>query len=262
MHNNDENVIESLDTRMRNYEELSYGIKKVDPSSPFIIRLDGNGFSKFTRNLEKPFDIKFSNAMIETCKDLVNKFGASTGYTHSDEITLIFPRCNEESVHMHNGKTMKLVSLTAAYCSVRFNYHLKTDQSVIFDSRIIVYPEPYEILNHMLWRSMYDCYRNCVSTYADTYVGKKKTMGVKIKERIKMLEEIGINFENVDEHWKHGTYIKRKRVKHNVEYINKKSGVVENIECDRNICFTVTLRIYNSPENLKLLLDKYVDTEV
>ena len=36
----------------------------------------------------------------------------STGYTHSDEITLIFPKCeNEESVHMHNGKIMKLVSL-------------------------------------------------------------------------------------------------------------------------------------------------------
>jgi tRNA(His) guanylyltransferase len=255
----EDNLMKSLDTRMREYEANSRGVKSVEPNTPFIIRLDGNGFSKFTKNLEKPFDVSFSNAMISTCIDLVDKFGASTGYTHSDEITLIFPSCNEESVHMHGGKTMKLVSLTAAYCSVRFNYHFKTDKSVIFDSRLIVYPEPYEILNHMLWRSMHDCYRNCVSSYTDKYVGKKKTHGVNVVERIKMLGEVGIDFNNVDEHWKHGTYVKRKKIKKTVEFVSKLTGVKEIIECDRNEYIPFTMQIHNSPENLKLLFDKYTD---
>lgn len=252
--------IESLDTRMRQHEENSQGIKKVDPDKPFIIRLDGNNFSKFTKGLEKPFSIEFSNAMIETCKDLVKKFAASTGYTHSDEITLIFPSCTENSIHMHNGKIMKLVSLTAAYCSVRFTYYFNksSNKSVIFDSRLIVYPEPYEILNHMTWRSMHDCYRNCVSAYTDTYVGKKQTRGVKVEERIKMLAEVGINFDDVDEHWKHGTYIKRKQVKQILRIYKQKTNTRESVECTKNECVTFTLRIHNSPENLKLLFDKYI----
>lgn len=41
---------------------------------------------------EGPYDINFIKAMVRTTSDLVVEFGAMTGYTHSDEITLIFDR--------------------------------------------------------------------------------------------------------------------------------------------------------------------------
>jgi len=51
-----------LGERMKEYKhELN---PKVLPYLPFIIRLDGHKFSKFTRGLKCPFDDNFSQAMI------------------------------------------------------------------------------------------------------------------------------------------------------------------------------------------------------
>lgn len=40
--------------------------------------------------MRRPFDLNFTNAMILTTMDLITEFSATTGYTHSDEITIIF----------------------------------------------------------------------------------------------------------------------------------------------------------------------------
>ena len=45
-----------LDDRMKEYEN---GYKMVvDPSKPYIIRLDGHGFSKFVKPFNKPYDVR------------------------------------------------------------------------------------------------------------------------------------------------------------------------------------------------------------
>ena len=51
-------IASSLSDRMKEYELVSQAklIKKL----PVIIRLDGRGFSKFTRGFEKPFDKELS----------------------------------------------------------------------------------------------------------------------------------------------------------------------------------------------------------
>lgn len=80
----------SLGNRMKEYE------KKFELEVPYnehlIIRLDGHHFSKFTKGFDRPFDNVLRNAMVETTKDLVKEFNASTGYVQSDEITLVIPK--------------------------------------------------------------------------------------------------------------------------------------------------------------------------
>ena len=68
---------------MKSYEKCS----TLDRNQPFILRLDGKNFSKLTRGLKKPFDTSFLDAMIFT---LMEEFRPSTGYCHSDEISLVF----------------------------------------------------------------------------------------------------------------------------------------------------------------------------
>jgi len=169
---------------MKEYEKQQ--LHYIPSSEPFIVRLDGNSFSKFTKQMKKPFDDNFLKAMCLTASDLLLKFQPSTAYTHSDEITLIFPPAltkediaegNITKTHLFNGKHSKIISLTSAYCSVRFNYHLTilmnkhkseypqkyidliNEQSQIFDARILTFNDkPYEMVNHQIWRSVYDCY--------------------------------------------------------------------------------------------------------
>ena len=297
---------EKLSVRMKNYErEFEHNIL---PYEAFIIRLDGRSFSKFTKKLFKPFDVNFVRAMSYTMKDLVVKFEAQTGYTHSDEITLIFaPTCtleeynqvnqvnqetnqetnqvNQEtnqkvksetrsiSSHLFDGRVQKLITLTSAYCSVRFNHHLDLilskncdvnlnnslyeasfirvvkEHEQMFDARIMKFaPDKiHEVLNHQIWRSVYDCKRNAIQTYAHTFLGHKKIMNKNCDEMIEMLKEVGLEWENVPLYLKHGIYCKKVLVE----------KVIGGSVAMRAEYIFKTFKIDFSEENLNLLLEKY-----
>ena len=227
-----------LGDRMKDYE-AEMDILRILPYELFIIRLDGKNFSKFTKGFKKPFDLLFIRAMGLTTMDLVKKFDAQTGYSHSDEITLIFnQRCTKEKyeelceigdkniipIHLFDGRVQKNITLISSYCSVRFNYHLanlmnETDliydekfieiinsHEQIFDARIIKFSQEniHEILNHQIWRSVHDCCRNAISTYAYTHFGSKKIMNKNSSQMIEMLSSIDILWDDVPIFIKHG----------------------------------------------------------
>src|SRR5437016_4556631 len=59
--------------------------KCLPADKPFVIRLDGHGFSKFIRlgGYKKPFDERIAFAMVQTTIDLVNELNAVLGFTES-----------------------------------------------------------------------------------------------------------------------------------------------------------------------------------
>ncbi|WP_228408189.1 MULTISPECIES: tRNA(His) guanylyltransferase Thg1 family protein [unclassified Chryseobacterium] len=82
---------EEIEAVMRKNESLSE--QYILPENFMIVRLDGRGFTRPTKeklSLEKPFDQKFSQAMIDTTKHLFTiGFRVLYGYTQSDEISLL-----------------------------------------------------------------------------------------------------------------------------------------------------------------------------
>lgn len=284
---------EKLGDRMKKFESMVDNQIMIKPCESFIIRLDGRSFSKFTKKFHKPFDIVFVKAMGLTTLDLVKQFEAQTGYTHSDEITLIFNSKSSEDeyleylekqsknlltkddkdlpIHMFNGRIQKILSLVSSYCSVRFNYHLikliepikesydtkfvETIESMnaMFDGRILIFQESakYEILNHQIWRSIYDCSRNAVSTYAHTYFGPQKIMNKDTKQMIQMMmDEKGLDWSDTSQvptFIKHGLYCKKIMV-------NK---VIDGNPALRAEYIFKQHKIDFSQENLDILLAKY-----
>ena len=145
-------AIDALGARMKVYEEQAYVTKILDSNQPLIVRLDGHCFHTFTKGFIRPFDKNLHRAMVLTTGDLVDRFQAYSGYTQSDEITLIFPAANDEEnndendlknnktekkskkknknknnkdrVLLFGGRNVKISSVLAGYCSTRFNYHL------------------------------------------------------------------------------------------------------------------------------------------
>ncbi len=283
--------MELLGDRMKEYEskELNF----VHPTEPYIVRLDGNSFSKFTKRMKKPFDDNFMKAMCLTAGDLLIKFNPSTVYTHSDEITLIFPpaliieeildetdktdedetpKCvlieNATKTHMFNGKHSKIISLVSSYCSIRFNHHLFqlikkhekdysskyieliNDGIQIFDARILTFGDKsYEIVNHQIWRSIYDCHRNAVSTYANSVYTCKETYKKNSMQQIAMLEEKGIFWKDVPLYYKHGTYCKKSYYMKETEHgLAKRTNI-------KYVCFKIEFsELYEN-----LLMSKILD---
>src|SRR6188508_3073546 len=81
---------EVIGDKIKKYENV-FGSLHLDETKPFIVRIDGHCFSKFMSCFILPFDAHFQNVMIETTKDIINQFHGITGYTQSDEISILFP---------------------------------------------------------------------------------------------------------------------------------------------------------------------------
>ncbi|KAJ7859129.1 tRNAHis guanylyltransferase-domain-containing protein [Mycena olivaceomarginata] len=112
---------ETLGERMKRYEAATD--QQLPNDQPALLRIDGHGFSKFTRGFSKPFDQRMHDTMAQTAADLLEYFpAASLAYTQSDEITLVFPAT--ATGRPFNSRVGKLASLAAGYASTRFNHHL------------------------------------------------------------------------------------------------------------------------------------------
>lgn len=111
-----------LDERIKEYYEdrtKTYLMRRMIT----IIRLDGKGFSKFTANLDKPFDKDFSDDMDETAKFLCENIqGAKFAYTQSDEISVVITDFDTlESQAWFDYNLQKMTSLAASFATAKFN---------------------------------------------------------------------------------------------------------------------------------------------
>jgi tRNA(His) guanylyltransferase len=242
--------VKGLGDRMKELEFLN---DKRTPSYQAILsRYDGDKFSALSSALVQSekviFSLTYATAMARTSRDVLLKYPVSTVYVQSDEISIIFPpMCTKEeydtktnkSNHLFDGRHTKLISEIASYISVRFVHHLTNiifsnpdhqkiysehflaklhDCDYHFDGRIVeVGDKISEVVNNLLWRSCYDCFRNCVSMYAHKHIGKKEVLLISTLGRIEMMKEKGFDFTTeVPTYRKYGTYLK----KINIELIN------------------------------------------
>lgn len=231
-----------------------------------IVRLDGHGFSKFTKSMDKPCDNIFMNSMIKTAENLVTEFGAKTAYTASDEITLVFSAHeSENSEHIYKGRKSKIVSLTAGFASVRFNYWLQvfdTEQKYkmkynkgYFDSRAFSTENEEDVLKAVLWRYKYDTKRNGVSAISQTFFSSKKLHKRGIGEQIRMLSDLDVRLTDYPPHLLYGTFVKKVLVP--MEAVDRKTGT--NITAMRTRCESKSYNLleFDSREQIKFLLTKY-----
>ncbi|WFN33765.1 tRNA 5'-guanylyltransferase [Methanogenium sp. S4BF] len=128
---------------------------------PFIVRLDGRAFHRFTRDMgfEKPYDRRFSDAMAAVSEQLLSSSGLepSFAYTFSDEISLFFP------LAPFNGRVEKIDSVCASYAASALTLALHLTEPVAFDSRVIAADVPAAVA-YMVMRQR-EAWRNHINGY-------------------------------------------------------------------------------------------------
>lgn len=201
--------------RMKGYERQRTE-DRLTPGNVFYARLDGRGFSKFTKGLRRPFDPRMSVSMIEVMKYLVEKTNANMGYTQSDEISLVWSP-NLESQMMFDGKVQKLTSVLASMATSKFMYELilagledYLDKLPHFDCRIFELPTLCEGANAMLWREQ-DATKNAITMAASCHFSHKQLQGVSGKDKIRLMQEHhGIAFpDDYPSYFTRGTFARR-----------------------------------------------------
>ena len=222
-----------LGDRIKGYEKV-FTSTRIDPSLPFVMRLDGHGFSNFTRGLKKPYDYNFHLAFTNTTKELMKEFQADTGYTHSDEISLLFyPKQTRNDAGWREphfgGRIQKVITIASAFFTMTFNNELKTifadknDEYIgkeyaydrmmsgkaYFDCRIFQVPNDVEMFSYMFWRSKVDCKRNHDFDLARRHYSKSELDKTNTNDRIKLLLDKDINWDEEPACFRHGSFIKR-----------------------------------------------------
>lgn len=199
---------DELDSRMRVFETAHDHC--VLPELFIVIRLDGRGFTRLTKDvwkLEAPFDARFRDIMHETTAHLFDiGFALAYGYTQSDEISLLLRR---DEVTF-GRKTRKLISTLAGEASAKFS--LTMGAIACFDARISQLPNDGCVRDYFLWRQQ-DAHRNALNAHCYWLLRKSgksarqasnQLLGLSIAEKNEFLFQNGVNFNDLPSWQKRG----------------------------------------------------------
>ncbi|OVE55941.1 tRNA(His) guanylyltransferase Thg1 family protein [Chryseobacterium mucoviscidosis] len=228
---------EEIEAVMRKNESLSE--QYILPENFMIVRLDGRGFTRLTKeklSLEKPFDLKFGQAMIDTTKHLFTiGFRVLYGYTQSDEISLLIHKDDQT----FSRKVRKINSVLAGEASAFLS--LQFQEICVFDCRTISIPNREMIADYFCWRQE-DSHRNSLSAYCYWTLRNNGFNAKQTTERIErmsqsdkneLLFQYGINYNDLPSWQKRGVGI------FNREVIQQGYNPVtqETVDCVRNELF-------------------------
>ena len=248
-------VKDGFGDRMKEFYEFRAKTKLVR-RMPVIIRLDGKAFHTFTKGFAKPFDKRMIETMQETTLELCKSIqGCVFGYTQSDEITLILVDYNAIDVSAwYDYEVQKMCSVAASIATLSFNrifhskirdfvnehykvitdketygeelsnsvnellksYNRAIEMGAMFDARCFNVPQN-DLLNAVLWR-IKDATRNSINSLGQAWFKHKELEGKNTNQVQDMLfEKYGINWNNLSNEEKCGTFIVKKENKFSIE---------------------------------------------
>jgi len=185
------------------------------PRLPVLVRIDGKGFSKWTRGLKYPFDERLEQCRCFTVRRLLGETGAIIGYHQSDEISLVLYSSDPKAQIYADGRWQKIVSHTASIATVAWNIAVrefipeKAHLGATFDSRAWEVPSLEEAANALMWRE-WDASKNSVSMAARAVCSHKELQGKNGSEMQELMFQRGVNWNDYPTWAKRGTYMGRR----------------------------------------------------
>lgn len=216
--------------RMKEYEAVSK--TKLMRRTPVIIRLDGKCAHSFCRNLNRPYDAIFNEALNNTMLRLTKNIqNCVFGYRQSDEISLVLIDYETlETDAWFDYTVQKLTSVAASMATLYFNqefrqlaeeeiwlyrnslvpqsveyqekmekYH-KTlrkciETGLMFDARAFNVPRE-EVTNAIYWRQK-DAIRNSINMCGQYHFSHGELQSKSCEDVLKMLENKGIHWNTM-----------------------------------------------------------------
>lgn len=195
----------SLGDRIKAYER-QFTSFMINPTLPFIARVDGRAFHTYTSKMEKPFDARFTTAMCKTAMKLTDAFDPVISYVQSDEITLVFKPTMEPPF---GGKLSKLNSNIASVATYWFGQfidpNIPTVGIPLFDCRVFNVPDEWEAVNALRFRYR-DAVRNSVSAAARYKFGHAQVNGKNTQEKLQM---VGTDWDSYPRTARYGEFFHR-----------------------------------------------------
>lgn len=205
--------LKDLGTIMKQLEESCPTV--LDPTKWTILRVDGHGFSKFSKRFDNPRDQRLIDAMLYAASQWLNEFHGVTCYVQSDEASLAVPPIDPNipgSALMYNGRVSKIITLSASLYTVAFNKALPEGLKGVayFDCRAFQVDSAEMMQKAFRWRQL-DAFRNGISTAARMLdspdIPKKMLEAYNTKDKLDLVRSRADIYGS--DHLLHGTFVKK-----------------------------------------------------
>jgi len=206
--------------RMKELERASAG-QAINLGHAIYARIDGRGFSRFTRDMQRPFDPRMTAAMRATASHILEQTHADAVYVQSDEISVLWgPALKADGTageHFFGGKPQKLCSILAGLATAAFMKALINDQDGLaawadrmphFDARVVDMEHTQDAVDAIAWRGT-DARRNGIRQLASAHFSHRQLQGRGNREVVQMLAEKGIHLTDQPEASMNGTLLRR-----------------------------------------------------
>lgn len=184
---------------------------RVPPGAFIVVRVDGRSFSRLTERLvDKPFDARFHEWMVDAAKGLLETLHGIYAYTESDEISVLLPRDSD----LFDREVEKLVSIAAARASASFSLACK--EVVEFDARLWIGSREREVVDYFRWRQSDAtrcalngwCYWTLRSEGKSASEATRHLEKASVSAKNELLFERGINFNAIPAWQRRGTGVR------------------------------------------------------
>jgi tRNA(His) 5'-end guanylyltransferase len=179
-------------------------------------RLDGRGFSRLTKSVQRPFDPGLHDSMVAAAHRLMVSFQATLAYVQSDEISLVWTPREETDSWIFAGRREKWLSLLASEGTVSLAMALMDRDSDTyapflaqhphFDSRLVDGLSRADALAFLSWRHM-DGVRNAVQTLAQHHFPKKSLHHQSLETLRQRLLDHGTPLDSMPPAFRYGTLL-------------------------------------------------------
>jgi tRNA(His) 5'-end guanylyltransferase len=211
-------MAKTLFERHKAYEEKTD--YEILPKIPVIVKVNGKGFAKLTKNISKPFDHKLSTIFNQTMFSIVKQIeGVVFAYQYSDKIILTIRNDQtNDSEPWFGNKLQKINSVISSLVTHEFLFYRnemdnppELDGSTIFTVHTFPVPNFDEAVNYYIYRQ-YRCIQDAVN---DTvYARLRTTYGASLQdvlehkgtdERKELLKQEGIDFDKYPANFRFGS---------------------------------------------------------
>lgn len=201
-----------------------------------VLRVDGRAFSRWTRDLVKPFDPEFTAAMQVIAKALcVEVQNAQMAYVQSDEVSVLVD-VPEGGQPWFGGVIAKQVSVAAALVTARFNDTLAYMglPLALFDARVSVLPQGgVDALAYLRWRQR-DAIRNSIHSLARTHFTHGELRGVTASGAKALLaQQRGVLWDELPVGLQRGSVCVLRREVHRTEWLDGRTGTINTDDVAR-----------------------------
>ncbi len=192
----------------RDYEDA---LRIFLPRRTFVVvRIDGRGFHRFTRDLERPYSRTLAGALDQAalvlCQEMI---GCRFAYGQSDEYSFLLTDFDrEDSPLWFDGNVQKIVSVSASVFTGAFNSAFDARKPAAFDSRVMVISQRAEVARYFLWRQL-DASANSLNMLASAHFTHAELENQTTSAKHEMLHSKGINWAKEPADFKRGRIVKR-----------------------------------------------------